>query len=131
VQEIKDCLRVVIELRGLFLDERIGGVGVGRRGQQARVDAPCAQGCRGRRVGNGAGIERGEGVGTRVERQGRRAGPGDRQGDAGTVEPLDRPQAPGEVLAALVGRLEALANATPGASVVVRSTPVSGSAFSL
>ena len=38
VQEVEDVLRVVVEQRRLFLDERVGGVGVGRRGEQVGVD---------------------------------------------------------------------------------------------
>ena len=34
VQEVEDLLRIVVELGRLFLDERVGRVGVGRRGEQ-------------------------------------------------------------------------------------------------
>ena len=39
VQEVEDVLRVVIQHRRLFLDVRIGRVGVGRGGQQVGIDA--------------------------------------------------------------------------------------------
>ena len=140
VQEVEDLLRVVVELGGLFLDERVGGVGVGRRGEQARVGT--FPGC-----SVAAGVEFETAPASSVAKPARRmsscsrgsAGRQvDRQGHARPVVSLDRAQAPGQVLAALVGlrgwrrqAYDALTNVTPGSRVVVSSTPVSGSACSL
>ena len=133
VQEVEDVLRVVIELRRLFLDERVGRVGVGRGGEQVGIDdVPGCSVAAGVAVRDGAGVERGEGLGAGVELQGIGIGQRDGQRDAGPVVALDRAQAPGQVLAALVrAAARRSRSVTPGASVSVSSTPVSGSACSL
>ena len=60
VQEVEDVLRVVIERGGLFLDEGVGGVGVGGRGEQVGVDRAGAERRRGRAGADRAGVERGK-----------------------------------------------------------------------
>ena len=68
-------------------------------------------------------------AGVELERDG--VGQVHRQRHAGAVEALDRPQAPGQVLATLIGRLATHCERHAGCKVVVSRTPVSGSACSL
>ena len=110
-QEVENLLRVIIELGRFLLDVGIGGVGVRRGGEQAGIaDIARLQHHGRRRIGDGPGVERGESLGANVELQGtrgRRSGDprSSRQRDAGPVVTLDRAEAPGQVLAALVRQL--------------------------
>ena len=78
-QEVENLLRIVVELGRFFLDVRIadrkvrriahvGGVGVRRRTDQAGIAGVARLQRRGGSgVRDGAGVERGEGLGARVE----------------------------------------------------------------
>ena len=80
---------------------------------------------------HGAGIERGVSLGAVSSCNGHRAGQVDRDRDARSVVALDRPQAPRQVLTALVGLLRGAGECHARFQRVVSKTPVSGSACSL